>query len=197
MPRPPQTLAKRDYSTELAALGRLFSGKQRGDLITHAEIEQATKLKQNVSPWNTVLNKFRRGYLRDIGIALRSEKNVGYRLLTVQQQIEDDHHRRRARRALQRDFSEKVFIKDNELDQAQQRLVGALAHQTAKGIQTLQTHAVERKSFLASPDTVNRYCQTNAIRPRAVLVEEVDDAEAREQELREPPPPQGSGGTTP
>jgi len=192
MPRAPQTLAKRDYSLELEALNQLFAGKERGDLVTHAEIEQVTKLKQNVSPWNTVLGKFRRGYLRHTGIALRSEKNVGYRLMTTQEQSEDDYHRRRARRALQRDFSEKVFMKDEELTVEQQRLVAALAHQTAKGLQVLQTHAVERKSFLASNETVNRYNQLNGVRPRATMVDEADAAEQREQELRQPPPENGT-----
>lgn len=188
MARPPQLLSKRDYSAEITALFELYDGASAGTLFTYTRIEEATKLRHNVSPWGTIISKFKRLYLQQRGIALRTERGVGYRSLTTQQQLEDDLHRRRAQKALQRDFAEKVYIKDENMSDEQQRLQAALTHQDTKMLETARASAIERKTFLASVEGVQRYMQTNAVRPRAILIQEEEETQAVESGQQPPPP---------
>ena len=85
---------RRPIDEELAKLKAATHDLPRGSLIKHTEIEGATGLQHHDAsgqikpPWGKLIRKWKQGFLKDCGIQPVSEPGVGYRLPTVEEQME-------------------------------------------------------------------------------------------------------------
>lgn len=65
----------------------LIARHERGDIITFEAIEKATGLTRYGEGWNSTIQRTRKKVLRDRAIAVWPERNVGYKLLTKDEQL--------------------------------------------------------------------------------------------------------------
>lgn len=82
-----------DRIDEIAAkvdeVSALFNEHDRGDVVTHEAIGAILGLGPHEGRWDHVVNRVRGRVQRERGIATWPEPTVGYRLLTVKEQVED------------------------------------------------------------------------------------------------------------
>lgn len=83
----PNFKSKTEITQAVDALIRLFSAKQRGDLVYYADIESAA-VERFTPSYNTIMTKFRKRLLKERQIACRCENGVGVRLLHINEQVQ-------------------------------------------------------------------------------------------------------------
>lgn len=76
-----------EYRRAIEALRQLFDKHDRGDIVEWSAIEEATGYRRDGPKLRAMVTKFRKVYLREDRIALRPVPGVGYRILTLEQQV--------------------------------------------------------------------------------------------------------------
>lgn len=168
---PTQLKGGSSYESKILALLALYRSKQRGDTILYPDMERVTNIDRKVdkSVWPQVIKKAKDRLLKEDGIALRTERGAGVKLLTHDEQLADSTHRKRAAREVTKDVNQKALLHDVELTPQQQALKIALVHQGTSHLSDNRTQMAQKKSFLASPDAVNSYNALNSLRPKAIV----------------------------
>ena len=102
----------------------LFAGRSRGEVVPHDEIEAILGITRHTGRWKTILDRVRARLQREDGIATWPEVGVGYKLLTVREQIEELPGWRLARAARQsrRGLRSVAAIPNTDLTQHQRRV---------------------------------------------------------------------------
>jgi hypothetical protein len=84
-----QFLTKRiPVDKELKALLEISDQLERGALIKYGEIETATRLEKDTAAWAKVIRLWRKATLEKRQIVITCESGVGYRLATVNDQVD-------------------------------------------------------------------------------------------------------------
>lgn len=168
---PTQLKGGSSYEPKIVALLTLYRSKKRGDIILYADMERVTGLDRRVdeSVWCQVLRKAADRLLKEDGIDIKTERGVGRKLPTVDEQIADPSYRKRAAKLLTKDVNTKALLHDTELSDNQQALKLALVHHGTEILGVNRTQQAQKKSFLASPDAVNSFNALNSLKPRAII----------------------------
>lgn len=182
-----QLASKRSYDPEIEATLILLEARRRGDIVTYLELEQTIKTTRHDdnAVWYIVLARAKDKFLKRTGIAIRCVKNVGYKLLTAEDQLNDMSHERSAARKIRKGGTEKSLIHSTELSEAEQNRRAAIVHQTSMTINLMRKHDAEKKSFLASTEAVNIYNRFNSVNPVAT-VNRINDPRRSEPEQQQP-----------
>jgi hypothetical protein len=80
--------ARRPVDTELLRLAAKTKTLMRGSLVRHAEIERWTGVRKNEPPWKRLIWLWKSWAIRERNISIVSEPGIGYRLATVDQQLD-------------------------------------------------------------------------------------------------------------
>jgi len=96
----------------------------RGDILFYQVMTKLSGLTQECPQWGTLVKKIKGRILRDRGIVIVAEPNVGYRFLTTAEQLRDNPRNRsgRGRRQFLRGANETKAIPDSELDVKQREI---------------------------------------------------------------------------
>lgn len=80
--------ARHIIDNELEAMRELTRPLERGSLVKHEDIENATGLKRDKSPWSKLIRHWKAWCIDELKVALKSEPGIGYRLCTENEHIE-------------------------------------------------------------------------------------------------------------
>ena len=111
------------------AIYGLFAAKDRGDLVTHQEIEEACGLKRSKlkDSYYTIIDQVRKLHRGNRGITINSEVGVGYSLATAEQQLGEMARRtRKAKRQVSRGIKDTGSLPDDHATPHQQRVRDAI-----------------------------------------------------------------------
>lgn len=166
-------IGQRSYHIEVEAVVNLLSSRQRGSIVTYAELEEILKInrrdEETAGVWQAILSRARDKYLKKTGIATRCVKNVGYKLMLGDDQMNDQSHERSAARKIRRGGTEKLLIHADELTESERNRQAAIVHQATVTLDVMKKHDAEKKSFLASTEAVNLYNRSNNVKPVATI----------------------------
>lgn len=125
----------------------------RGQVMTFETIIALTGLEKEVAPWNSVIKKFKRLHEKTRGITLWSEVGVGYRLTSVEEQINECPQRRRR-------FAHRHLVKGlNHLKAA--RLSGDVVNLTQQTILEGRLRAMEQaRARVSQANKIAAYFKT-------------------------------------
>lgn len=103
------------------AVKLIRSGYRRGDVAPWAEIEGAAGFARGSQHWPAFRHRLLRDFRRQTGIVLWPQNGVGWKLLTVDEQLRERSQKRhrRARRQLHKDAVELAALPDSELSARQ------------------------------------------------------------------------------
>ena len=107
------------------AIYELFAPKNRGELVSHAEIEKASGLKRSdpKGRYHKIMEDVKKWHRATRGITLHSEVGVGYSLGTPDQQLNEMTRRtRRARRQVTRGIKDVESLPDDHATDHQRKL---------------------------------------------------------------------------
>lgn len=147
---------KRDYTKEVEATYKLVAEAVRGSIAKHETIESVTQFDRGTVGYITVIRKVRR-LLRDKrGFWLLSVPSVGYRLATIDEQLQKEPARfQRRRQRLMRKEAECIgCISGDELDETQKRFQAARVAQVAEEVNDLKARRAIVTSWISSPETL-------------------------------------------
>lgn len=100
-----------------------MKGRARGEIMTHGEVAKILKMRPRTGSWEHVMKKVRRRMEAEVGITVHAEYNVGYRLLTVDEQIREPiRGAGRAARIMRRSVASSDRVPDQDMDMSQRRL---------------------------------------------------------------------------
>lgn len=148
----------KDVTKEVQALVEEFAKKPKGALITYEEIETVAKCKKNAYPWNKILGKFRKTLNEHHDRWCITSNGVGLRFATDDERLksEADRLEKHAVRKLNKAAKCLGGIADEHLTEEEKQFRQARLKQLADAKQMHKTHAVQRQSWLSSPQTLPR-----------------------------------------
>lgn len=145
---------KRDIQKELDALFAATKDRERGSLIKHEELESISGIERYAPGWASLVRKWKRLMLgRGVWVKAAFPAGVGYRFLTVEEQLEHEPERfqRRRDRLLRREAECVGSIEVDNLTDSQVSLQQARLTQLAAVRTMSQTHRAELASWLSNP----------------------------------------------
>lgn len=128
----------------------------RGDTIGHNTIAKLLNVGPHEGHWQTVIAKVKRRLEDERGITLWSEREVGYRLLTIQEQLTfaAKARLRRARRQIRKGLRHVSAVSDVGLSPHQRRLKAAQI-ELLKNVREEADSQYRRQCSLAQPAKVH------------------------------------------
>lgn len=96
--------------------------KERSDVISFEEIEQATGVNRDDPRYSQLIKRFRRRMRKERGIAMRPVIDVGFRLLTSSEQVNQNDRWRKVSRQTYRAAQEIEAVDDTELSVTDRRV---------------------------------------------------------------------------
>lgn len=130
------------------AIAAAASGLNRGDILLYSVMTKNSGLSQGDDKWGSLVTKVKKRILKDRGIVLVAEHNVGYRFLTVEEQLRDNAKNRgmRGQRQFWRGSKETKAVPDSELTVKQREIKiansGVLGRARREGLRA--AHFVEK-----------------------------------------------------
>lgn len=151
---------KPELDEKVGAVYGLFDAARRGDVVTHAAIRPIVDKAPHEYPWDHVVNRARSRLLRERNIATWPELGVGYKLLTVTEQLDIPSRRlRRSARQARRSRHALRALPDSELTTNQRRLRLALLAETRRAEVGIRKHLSNVRTTLleeTAPSPIRR-----------------------------------------
>jgi hypothetical protein len=79
--------SKQEISEAVDALYAVTMGLNRGDILTHEQVQEVLGLSPHEGPWDHIVYRTLKRLENERGIAYWSSKNIGYKLLTKAEQF--------------------------------------------------------------------------------------------------------------
>lgn len=152
----------------VAKVYRLTESMDRGDTLPHSEIRAIVGHEPNTGPWQHVMNRVRRDLLKNRGITMLVDREIGYRMLTHQQTlvVVPDRRLRRAGRQIKRGRRELGALPDKELSLHRRNvkalMLTALANAAKEVRRNLRDHNQQAKRTEVNPNPHRRKLQEQA-----------------------------------
>lgn len=151
---------KRDITKEVKALIAATEDLPRGSLVTHEEINNAAGINEDHPSRQTILNKWRKHSETTRGITIMPSipAGVGYRLLTVEEQLKVQplKFRKQAVKKINKAASCLGAIGDKELDEDGAALRSAMLGQLSEMKEKEKAQRATLNTWLAAPKALPR-----------------------------------------
>lgn len=109
----------RPYGPQIREMMHAFAAKQRGDLISYAELERVTGEARDSNRFRSLMQKWKRTMIRERGYALTCMPKEGYRVMLPDETIRScAGDSRRVMRTLKRSHEKAAYTPESELSQA-------------------------------------------------------------------------------
>lgn len=135
----------------------LFSGREKGALITYEEFEEATGLKYGSKPFTTLMTRFKSAMKRpERNKSCKPVNGIGLRFLTDEEALtkEADKIEKSAERKLKKAAEMIGMVSPDDVTAEQRQLQKARLRQLAYATKVSKTHEAERVSWLSNPKTL-------------------------------------------
>ena len=151
---------KRDITAELKALVAATESLPRGSLVTHEEIEKATGMPKEHPSRTTIIKKWKKYHSVNRGITIMPSvpSGVGYRLLTVEEQlkVQPVKYRSQAVKKINKAAECLGSIGDGELDESGAALRSAMLGQLSEMKEKEKAQRAMLSTWLSSPKALPR-----------------------------------------
>ena len=154
----PQVLTRRDVSKEVGALLENTKSLARGSVVDYETIKKLTKLQRGDKGWSALIRQWKRRMMSEFGMWVGVVNCVGYRLLTVDEQlkVQPERYERQARKRLQKAVACAGTIPAELLNEHELRFQAIRIQQSAELLGVQDSQIKSRKSWLAAPESLPR-----------------------------------------
>lgn len=143
--------SKKEIREAVNRLFRICEPMNRGDTLTHEQVQGVLKVPPHEGSWEWVIRKLRRKMEDERGISLVADITVGYRLATTAEQLQLGPARtRQAYRRLRAGYRSVDCLPEDELTLHQRRVKVAMT-QKLVALEASIRHEARLQAFLMRP----------------------------------------------